>query len=263
MVMLQAFKSRRYSLFSMTLLAGVLMLSACGGPSYQVRVIETPDQPQLRGTQRPYEVNGERYQPLLTSAGFVEEGIASWYGKDFHGRKTSNGEIYDMYAMTAAHKILPMNVHLKVTNLRNGKSTIVRINDRGPFIKGRIIDLSYTAARELEVVGPGTAPVKIEALGYKEQDGSTETVRYRHPLSYEMGPFMVQVGAFTLPDNAHRLAEKLNAEYGSSAVVEAWVSGRKFYRVRVGLYRSLADADEARKTFEFNGYPNSFVVAKE
>lgn len=241
------------------------ILTACGGPTYHVRVLDPPPQPgqgKVHPTQRPYEVNGQRYTPIASAAGYVEEGVASWYGKKFHGRKTSNGEIYDMYAMTAAHKTLPMNVHLKVTNLSNGRSTTVRVNDRGPFVKSRIIDLSYSAAKELDVVGPGTAPVRIEALGYKEQ-GQAGQVAYRQPASYEAGPFMIQVGAFTVADNAYRLAARLKSRYGNSAVVEGWVDGRKFYRVRVGLYGSLAAAASALVQFEAGEFPNSFVVAKE
>ena len=239
-----------------------LLVAACGTPTYKVRVLETPSQPGLKPTQKPYEVNGERYQPIPSAEGFVEKGVASWYGKDFHGRKTSNGETYDMYAMTAAHKTLPMNVYLKVTNLDNGRSTEVRVNDRGPFVKSRIIDLSYSAAEELGVVGPGTARVRIEALGYRDQARAGVVAQYRQPTSYEVGPFMVQVGAFTVQENAYRLAEKLKSQYGSSNVAEGWVNGQKFYRVRVGLYASMALAADALRQLETVGYPSSFVVAQ-
>lgn len=240
----------------------VLLLAACGGPAYHVRVMETPSQPDLKPTQKPYEVNGKRYQPIPSAQGFVEKGLASWYGKDFHGRKTSNGEIYDMYAMTAAHKTLPMNVHLKVTNLNNGRSTVVRVNDRGPFVRSRIIDLSYSAAKELGLVGPGTAPVRIEALGYRDDARSGTILSYKQPVSYDVGSFMVQIGAFTVKANAYRLAEKLKSQYGSSSVAEGWVRAQKFYRVRVGLYASLALADNALLQIEGNGYPSSFIVAQ-
>jgi rare lipoprotein A len=240
----------------------LLLLTACGTPTYTTRVVNTPSQAGLKPTQRAYEVNGQRYQPIPSADGFVETGIASWYGKDFHGRKTSNGETYDMYAMTAAHKTLPMNVQLKVTNRDNGRSTVVRVNDRGPFVKGRIVDLSYSAAKELGVVGPGTAPVHIEALGYLDDANTGATPQYRQLASYDVGPFMVQIGAFAVKENAYRLAEKLKSQYGSSAVAEGWVNGQKFYRVRVGLYASMALADEALLRFEANGYPSSFIVAQ-
>ncbi len=236
----------------------LIWLPGCGGPAYKVEVIKTPG---LKGTQQPYEVNGQRYNPLPSAAGFVQDGVASWYGKDFHGRKTSNGEIYDMYAMTAAHKTLPMNVHVKVTNLSNQRSTVVRVNDRGPFVDKRIIDLSYSAAKELGVVGPGTAPVRVEALGYREPATSSANITYRQPDSYEVGPFMVQVGAFTVSENAQRLAAQLKDRFGAAKVVEAWVHGKQFYRVRAGRYDTLAQATDALSQFASGGYHNCFVVA--
>lgn len=117
-------------------------------------------------TMRPYSVFGIKYYPFIANIGDKFDGIASWYGPDFHSKKTSNGEIYDMYDMTAAHKTLPMNTVVRVDNLENGKSIVVRINDRGPFVRGRIIDLSNKAAREIEMIGKGTANVKLTVLGY-------------------------------------------------------------------------------------------------
>jgi rare lipoprotein A len=249
------------------LLVILLMLAACADPTYHVRVLDTPTSTpsptgKVKPTQRAYEVNGQRYQPIPSAKGFVEKGIASWYGKKFHGRKTSNGETYDMYAMTAAHKTLPMNVHLKVTNLDNGRSTVVRVNDRGPFVRSRIIDLSYSAANELGVVGPGTANVRIEALGYQDKGSTGSTPRYTQLDSYDVGPFMIQVGAFTIKENADRLAVKLKGLYGSSSVATGWVNGQKFYRVRVGLYNAMADASRGLLEVEANGYPSSFIVAQ-
>ncbi len=242
----------------------ILLLVACSTPTptYKVRVSDAPSQIEKQPTQRSYEVNGERYQPIASAAGYTEKGIASWYGKKFHGRKTSNGETYDMYAMTAAHKILPMNVHLKVTNLDNGRSTVVRINDRGPFVRSRIIDLSYSAAKELGVVGPGTAPVRIEALGYRDDTQAGAAPHYKQLASYDIGPFMVQIGAFTVKENAYRLAEKLQGRYGSTSVAEGWVNGQRFYRVRVGLYDSMALAINGLQQTETDGYQRSFIVAR-
>ena len=218
----------------------------------------------LKGWEKPYEVFGKRYQPMREGehAGFAEEGLASWYGSDFHGKKTSNGEIYDMYARTAAHKTLPLGVSVKVTNLSNGRQSIARINDRGPFVKGRIIDLSYTLAKELGVVGPGTAPVHIEALGYARTDEAGR-VTYREPASYTVGSYSVQVGAFTVAENARRLAADLKRAYGHSSIQEALVRGNLFYRVRAGDYRTLEAAEKAREAFEARGYVNCFVVAQE
>jgi rare lipoprotein A len=249
------------------LLLVVLFFTACGEPTYHVRVLDNPSSTpsptgKVKPTQRAYEVNGKRYQPIPSAQGFVEEGIASWYGKKFHGRKTSNGETYDMYAMTAAHKTLPMNVHLKVTNLDNGRSRVLRVNDRGPFVRSRIIDLSYSAASELGVVGPGTANVRIEALGYKDKGSAGSAPHYTQLDSYDVGPFMIQVGAFTVKENADRLAAKLKGQYGSSSVATGWVNGQKFYRVRVGLFNAMAKAYTGLLEIEVNGYPNSFIVAQ-
>ncbi len=120
-------------------------------------------------TGKPYSVKGKTYVPLKkVAAGHLQKGIASWYGPGFHGKKTSSGEKYDMYSMTAAHNVLPMNTLVKVTNLTNNKAVVVRINDRGPFIDDRVIDLSYGAARELGMIGPGTAPVQLAVLDSRD-----------------------------------------------------------------------------------------------
>ncbi|AMV71896.1 septal ring lytic transglycosylase RlpA family protein [Desulfuromonas carbonis] len=240
----------------------LLLLAACGGPTYTTRVIDTPEGRELKGHQKPYTVNGQRYDPLRSHEGFVQEGTASWYGADFHGKKTSNGETYNMYAMTAAHKTLPLGVFVRVTNTATGKQATVRVNDRGPFVKGRIIDLSFAAAKALDVVGPGTAPVRVEALGYQESDTPGQVV-YRQPVSYDIGHFAVQVGAFTVADNANRLAAQLRDRYGAASVQQGYVGGQLFYRVRAGNYTSLEAAETARAQYERAGYPSSFVVAME
>ncbi|MCP3177519.1 MAG: septal ring lytic transglycosylase RlpA family protein [Desulfuromonadales bacterium] len=241
---------------------GVLsLLAGCAGqPTYDTRVIDTPQTRELKGHQKPYTVNGERYDPLRSHHGFIEEGLASWYGKDFHGKKTSNGEIYDMYAMTAAHKTLPLGVYVRVHNKNNGRQTVVRVNDRGPFVKGRIIDLSFAAAKELEVVGPGTAPVRIEALGY-QVTGSSGQVTYREPVSYAPASYAVQLGAFTQAENARRFAAELKNRYGVATVAESVVNGQLFYRVRVGRYASLPAAESAQRDFVAQGYGSGFIVA--
>ena len=128
---------------------------------------------------RPYNVFGVSYRPLKTSKGYRERGVASWYGKKFHGQRTANGETYDMYAMTAAHKTLPLPSYLRVRNLNNGKSVIVRVNDRGPFRENRIVDLSYAAAARLGIIGTGTGIVEIEGLTGDEP--VTQTARVPEP----------------------------------------------------------------------------------
>jgi rare lipoprotein A len=233
------------------------LLSACGG--YRTQVIDTPETRGLKGWQKPYLVNGKRYDPLLTHEGFVQEGSASWYGADFHGRQTSSGETYDMYALTAAHKTLPLGVFVKVRNLLNGSEVVVRVNDRGPFVKDRIIDLSYAAAKHLAITAAGTAPVRIEALGYRLDNVGAAS--YRSPASYDAGSFTVQVAAFTNRDNAERLADRMRKNRGYAAIEKALVNGYIFYRVRVGSYGSLTRAEEARRKFEQEGFPGSFVVA--
>jgi rare lipoprotein A len=182
---------------------------------------------------------------------YTERGVASWYGKDFHGRKTSNGEIYDMYARTAAHRILPFGTQVEVTNLGNGKRTTLRINDRGPFVKDRIIDLSYTGALDIGLVGPGTAPVEIKAVGVAESS----------PQDWN-GNFAVQVGAFGEHSNAALLQAKLSDQHGHVSVTTFDSGGKIFYRVRVGRYQTLAKALEVQKELASEGYGETFIVAE-
>jgi rare lipoprotein A len=152
-------------------------------------------------------------------AGYTEEGNASWYGNPFHGRRASNGEIYDMNKLTAAHRTLPFETMVRVTNLNNNKSTVVRITDRGPFVENRIIDLSQAAAREIESIGPGVVRVRLEVLGNVDP---TE------------GYFTVQVGAFRDRGNAERLRDRLNSSYTPISIQQYDSPDGTFYRVRVG-----------------------------
>ena len=147
-----------------------------------------------------YTEFGETYCPMISAEGFVETGIASWYGEKFHGRPTALGETYNMYAMTAAHKTLPLPTRVRVTNLENGRSVVLRVNDRGPFVRGRVIDLSYTAARELGVYRPGTARVRVEAL---EAGGSPAP--WSDPGAYAY----LQAGAFAYRENAAKLYSRI------------------------------------------------------
>ena len=164
--------------------------------------------------------------------GWVEEGVASWYGYPFQGRRTSNGEIYDMHEFTAAHRTLPFNAMVRVTNLTNGKQTEVRINDRGPFVANRVIDLSLSAAQAIEMVGPGTAHVRLEVIS-----GPNPSVGY----------FGVQVGAFLVQENAARLKAQLEPRYPPVSVVPFESPNGTFYRVRIGR---LASEDAARSLAE-------------
>jgi rare lipoprotein A len=137
------------------ILIALLLLSGCGSMSWRSGGVTGG---------KPYTVRGKTYYPLQSARGFVEEGTASWYGPGFHGKRTANGETFDMRAMTAAHKILPLGTMVRVTNKNNGRSLVLRINDRGPFVHDRVIDLSRGAAEKLDVVAKGTAPVRIVAL---------------------------------------------------------------------------------------------------
>lgn len=163
-------------------------------------------------------------------AGYTEEGNASWYGIPFNGRRASNGEIYDMYKLTAAHRTLPFDTVVRVTNLNNDKSTTVRITDRGPFVENRIIDLSLAAAREIESVGPGVVPVRVEVL----TPGIDPTGGY----------FTVQVGAFRDPNNAQRLRDRLNLSYSPIFIQQYDSPDGTYYRVRVG---KVSGEDAARQ----------------
>ena len=236
----------------------ICLLAACGGHVKQA-YRSAPVEPGKAG-QKPYTINGERYEPLSSHEGFVQSGIASWYGSDFHGKPTSNGEAYDMHALTAAHKTLPLGVYVKVRNRDNGRETVVRINDRGPFVAGRIIDLSYSAAKGLGIVGSGTAPVRIEALGYP--DGTVKGgTAYRAPASYDRGAFGIQVGAFGKLENARRLAESVRQRHGVSSIREALVNGVRYYRVRAGNYASLKAAEKAHERATDRLISEGFVVA--
>jgi rare lipoprotein A len=199
--------------------------------------------PSQRGNPSSYVVFGKRYYVLDSSQGFVQRGIASWYGTKFHGRQTSSGEVYNMHAMTAAHKTLPIPVYVHVKNLDNGRSTVVRVNDRGPFIAGRVIDLSYAAAKKLGVDGPGTANVEISVLSKGESKPSS--VVRSIPLEPEGDelPLYIQMGSFSSQMNAYNMVQTLiAADESSASISQMQTDGGLFYRVRVG---PLADVDEA------------------
>lgn len=208
-------------------------------------------------TQAPYVINKKRYFPIPNAHGYNEKGYASWYGKKFHGRRTSNGEIYDMYKMTAAHKTLPMNTMLLVKNTENGRQTVVRINDRGPFVRGRIIDLSYKAAKTLGVVRNGTARVHITALAEKNK-GSHELI-YR---DLTIGEFYVQIGAFAEKINAIKLQKRFT-EAGHTTVIQKYFGPDKIlYRVQVYAGKNIHHAERAEKALLEHGYVGAFIIAR-
>ena len=221
----------------------------------------SPPPEKKPGHPKPYKVFGKWYQPLPDSKGFRQRGIASWYGKDFHGKKTSNGEIYNMYAMTSAHKTLPLGTHVRVHNLQNGKKIDVRVNDRGPFVRGRIIDLSYTAANKIGIVGPGTADVEIYVLGSPSiSDGGTSRSYVQGDLY--SGNFTFQVGAFLNRENAERQKRELAKRYKNAHVTVYDRGDKVFYRVRVGRFTTLEEAARQEEILIQDGFPDAFVVAE-
>lgn len=167
--------------------------------------------------------------------GAIQDGVASWYGPGFHGKPTTSGEIYDQHQLTAAHQTLPLGTRVAVTNLGNGRSVEVRINDRGPFVDGRVIDLSYAAGRALDLIGPGTAPVRITVLG-------DPTVRFAALV------YAVQVGSFADAENAARLRDRLAEQFAGAYVSEVESGSGRMYRVRLGRFAQHAAAVAAAQT---------------
>lgn len=222
-----------------------------------------PVKPKTSPTFRPYKVMGKWYQPLYDAKDFVQVGKASWYGKKFHGRKTANGEIYDMYAISAAHKTLPIGTYVRVHNLLNNKKIVVRINDRGPFVRGRIIDLSYATAKKIGIVGPGTAKVKVVALGVAgESEPKTDKRRTYVPVNYYAGNFTFQVGAFCDRQNAERFRGKLAQQYKNAHITTYDGGDAIYYRVRLGKCSSLEQAAEYEKYLNDKGFNDAFIVAE-
>lgn len=219
-----------------------------------------------------YEVFGKRYYVLPSSADYVEIGVASWYGPGFHEIRTSTHEPYDMYGMTAAHKTLPLPAYVRVTNLQNGRSVVVRVNDRGPFVGNRIIDLSYTAAAKLDMLRNGTAMVEVRSVGPTSPAGEPGMP----PAAASTGPnadpaptaaaarsaaLFVQAGAFADPANADRLAMKLrDGGYGKVFVHDDVIAGRKYYRVRIGPVPNVPEFDRIVSALEQAGVHDAHLA---
>jgi rare lipoprotein A len=256
------------------LFTGALCLSVAGcfssatrpSPTEAAPVAETPAppetvpevvphaEPRSRSGNPPfYDVFGKRYYVLSSSVGYVERGVASWYGPGFHKVRTSTGETYDMYGMTAAHKTLPLPAYVSVTNLQNGRSIVVRVNDRGPFVGNRIIDLSYTAASKLDMLRNGTAMVEVRSIDAPTPALTASTAATAATATESAPPsaapiantaLFVQAGAFSDPANAERLAEKLRGgSYGKVFVRDNEIAGRRMYRVRIGPVPDVAEFD--------------------
>jgi rare lipoprotein A len=219
--------------------------------------------PSTRGNPESYVVLGKRYFLLPSNQGYAERGIASWYGTKFHGRNTSNGERYNMYAMTAAHKTLRLPAYVRVTNLRNGKQVTVRVNDRGPFHGNRIIDLSYAAAQKLEMIGEGTALVEVEIVGSDSavaEDTDRGGVDWRDE-SHLANRIYVQVGAFSRRDNAERLLLRLRQASIENARIHE-EQNRSLHRVRIGPLSSVPATDRMVERLERMGLAEHQVVVE-
>lgn len=202
---------------------------------------------------KDYTLRGIDYKIVRGDQPFTEEGNASWYGQKFHGHKTSNGEIYDMYSMTAAHKTLPLPSYVKVTNTSNGKTVIVRVNDRGPFHEGRIIDLSMAAAAKLDVIKHGTAPVKIELIKVAKPENPDEWQSANPNL------YFVQLAAVTSEEKAQQVADKLKQEFATQVDMEKAKSA-EIYRLRLGPYIDRDEAIAQRNKAKSGHYPQAFII---
>jgi rare lipoprotein A len=263
------------------------VLAGCAGPASQ-SLPPSPTPSALtpsrsdRGNPPFYDVLGKRYYVLESSDGYRAKGIASWYGGDFHGLSTSSGEPYDMHAMTAAHTTLPLPTWVEVTNLANGKRVIVKVNDRGPFVDDRLIDLSYAAAIELDMIRAGTARVEVRALGASPAVITTKSASARPPnvgatavppviaassadtagvAMSERERMYVQVGAFSQRANATKLIEQLRAGgFANSFIVSEDGVGGTLHRVRVGPLRDAAEFDRLSGRLRTLGMADSRLV---
>jgi hypothetical protein len=251
-----------------------------GGPSGPTNARINNSKSVQQATMRPYVINGKTYYPTVVNVGDKASGIASWYGPDFHGKKTSNGEIYNMHNLTAAHKTLPMNTMVKVTHVNNGKTVIVRINDRGPFVAGRVIDLSKAAATSINMIGTGTAPVKLEVVGFNgninDKTIASESLAYKSQSpkaqgslyggskgvaqdSVIGGEFMVQIGAFKNISGANIYKKQYaGASANYQTIVKSFeLDEGKIYRVFLTGFRS---EDEARDFIAAGHIDGAFFV---
>lgn len=218
--------------------------------------VPIPEDLSPYGNPPSYTVFGKTYYVLNSAEGFSERGGASWYGRKFHGRRTSSGELYDMFKMTAAHKTLPLPSYLRVTNPTNGKSVIVRVNDRGPFHKGRVVDLSYAAAAKLDMLH-GVGQVEVEAI----TPGATPSPTPYHPATVEQGAHYLQVAAFSNPGNAAAMRETLSQiGIGQIQVRDASVNGRELHRVLIGPLANEERIADTRSRLAKHGLAANPVV---
>lgn len=243
------------------------------GPADSIDVSDVRDavpksEPKSKyGNPKNYKVLGKWYSVSDSSRGYNKKGIASWYGKKFHGHRTSSGETYDMYAMTAAHKTLPLPTYVRVTHLENGKSVIVKVNDRGPFHDNRIIDLSYSAAKKLGVTAKGTGAVEVTAIDPENyQQKQPYQPKIKRPSALQAYPansnfkLYVQVGAFVSQQNANNLHKRLSRMFKARRIHSDFAADKNIYRVRIGPLASVADADKLSALLNNKGIPTAQIV---
>ena len=231
-------------------------------------------EPKSRGASKPYTIMGKTYYPLSSSKGFVQRGTASWYGKKFHGKKTANGEVYNMWAMTAAHTVLPLPTYVEVENLNNGRKVVVRVNDRGPFLHGRVIDLSYVAAHKLGIIDQGTGLVEIRAIEpkghiYSDQSGNANVGSVSNSAANAskppVGNFFVQVAAYSVLENAIRMRQQLSqwGYFQFSDSEKVMVEKGQPYRVRLGPFSGIEQALQVKIGIESKlGEPTQLISPK-
>ncbi|MEO1246175.1 MAG: septal ring lytic transglycosylase RlpA family protein [Pseudomonadota bacterium] len=276
-------KRLRDRVAALTLLAAAGLLGACSssplrdgppdrgasGSSTTPATVPRPEALSRYGNGPIYEVLGRTYRVMESSSGFRERGVASWYGKKFHGRLTSNREVYDMYAMTAAHKTLPLPTWVEVRNLRNDKSVVVRVNDRGPFVNNRIIDLSYAAAQQLDMVQDGTSMVEVRVIEFDGPRGDRTVRSVTPPTSPAAAPersghsIFVQVGAFGSRDNAERREAVLRQhDIGEVGIVADTSSSPALYRVHIGPVANVFEYDRIVDELAAIGIDDPYLITR-
>ncbi len=252
-----------------------LLLGGCGGtgqkdgppegsfdPSTVADAVPRIEPRSRYGNPSSYKVYGRTYRPLDSHIGYRKRGIASWYGQHFHGRLTSSRETYDMYAMSAAHRTLPLPSYVRVTHLGNGRSVVVRVNDRGPFHANRIIDLSYAAAAKLDMLRQGTAPVEVVALDPGQTSVTAAQAPVVQPTAVSGNPSLfLQVGAFGNPGNAQRLHDRLDRVLDETVRIQPHQTGaHTLYRVRIGPLFSIRRADQIAEQLQHMGIEDFHVA---
>ena len=215
-----------------------------------------------KSANRPYVAFDKKYIPMKKIIPFEEEGYASWYGKRYHGRKTSIGETYDMYQMTGAHKTLPLPCYIKVTNLENKRSVIIRVNDRGPFIDERIVDLSYAAAQRLRIIEKGSELVKIEMVNPSLAKKTVKDILKGKPVDSNIKYFYIQAGAFSNEDNASYLINRISKIKFRNSLNIKKLSKNSLYLVTIGPYDTEKIAEKALKDIAQKIQLNSFIISE-